>query len=154
MSTKEVLSMAFRTMISERSQSKWREALESASTSFLHATTAWWQQIFIAISHLDESRGALPEVALRLFISVADEDELQELLSATKQELHSTSLTNAEALRKLVKKFDKEHCDNTERLSPMLLPQVYSANFVIGQSTLEAALVHSTAADTVVAHGR
>ena len=117
---------------------KWRECLEHASVDFLKATAAWWSRVFEGINHLKESRGALPEVALRLYISVADEEELSELLSMTKQ-LHSTSLTNAEALRKLVKKYDKEH--EEERLSPMLLPQVYAANFTVGQSTLEAALV-------------
>lgn len=119
----------------------WRESLEHASADFRNALTIWWQRIFQGIAHLDESRGALPEVSLRLYISVADDEELQELLSLTKQ-LHSTSLTNAEALRKLVKKFDKEHADaGVERLSPILLPQVYAANFTVGQSTLEAALV-------------
>lgn len=118
---------------------KWRESLECASVDFNKATTQWWQIIFEGIAHLDESRGALPEVALRLYISVADDEELQELLSLTKQ-IHSTSLTNAEALRKLVKKFDKEHADE-QRLSPVLLPQVYASNFTVGQTTLEAALV-------------
>ena len=86
----------------------WNSSLERATMDFDRAMTQWWQVIFQGIFHLEESRGALPEVALRLYASVAEDEELQELLSLTKQ-IHSTALTNAEALRKLVKKFDKEH---------------------------------------------
>ena len=115
----------------------WTESLQAASDDFYAATTAMWRSIFRGISELDECRGALPEVALRLYISVAGEEELQELLSDMKQ-LHATALTNSEALRKLVKKYDKE--EGHEKLSPTLLPEVYAANFTVGQSTLEAAL--------------
>lgn len=122
----------------------WNSSLERATMDFDRAMTQWWQMIFQGISHLEESRGALPEVALRLYASIAEEEELQEVLSLTKQ-IHSTALTNAEALRKLVKKFDKEHAASDdgaiERLSPMLLPKVYASNFTAGQSTLEAALI-------------
>ena len=57
--------------------------------------------------------------------------------------IHSAALINAEALRKLVKKFDKMHyrLDRRSRLlSAELLPLVYASNFTGSLASLEAGL--------------
>lgn len=122
---------------SEKFESEWRRALHNASEDFDAATRRFWRRIFHHIGHEADSRGALPDAALRMYLRSASEEECQEMLSRLKM-IHSTAVTNAEALRKLVKKFDKAEKD--EHLSPVLLPEVYSANFTLGITTLEAGM--------------
>ena len=55
----------------------------------------------------EEVRGALPDAALRMYLGVASAEDVQALYSGLK-EIHGTALINCEALRKLVKKFDKD----------------------------------------------
>mmetsp|Transcript_31792 Transcript_31792/g.64722 ORF Transcript_31792/g.64722 Transcript_31792/m.64722 type:complete len:602 (-) Transcript_31792:822-2627(-) len=101
-----------------------------------------WKLVFDGIKaalpegDAESVRGALPDTALRLYLSTSDIDAAQELLFLVKQ-IYNTALTNAEALRKLVKKFDKQHA---AALSGDLLPEVYGANFTVGQSTLQAGI--------------
>lgn len=87
-------------------------------------------------ANAEQLRGALPDTALRTYLAVSNIDAAQELLFLVKQ-IYNTALTNAEALRKLVKKFDKQH---TAALSVELLPEVYGENFVTGQATLQAGI--------------
>eukprot|EP00978_Attheya_sp_CCMP212_P047775 scaffold429085_cov47-Attheya_sp.AAC.1 len=137
----------------EQFELEWRTALREASLDFDRTMRKFWSKVFAGIlshspnQHSDQqqqqqamTRGALPDTALRLFISLAPKSKSQELLALLKI-THSTSLTNAEALRKLVKKFDKEADQRgDDHLSPILLPEVYAANFTVGQPTLEAGL--------------
>lgn len=66
----------------------------------------------------------------------------QELLVWLKK-IYEVSYHNTEALRKLVKKYDKHRTNSNNNnnleppLSPELLPLVYSANFTVGQPNLE-----------------
>jgi hypothetical protein len=128
----------------EQFEVEWRNALREASLDFDRTMRKFWSKVFGGILSQSQNqhvtRGALPDTALRLFISLAPKSKSQELLALLKI-THSTSLTNAEALRKLVKKFDKEADQRgDDHLSPILLPEVYAANFTVGQPTLEAGL--------------
>lgn len=172
-------------------QTDWRSCLASASRDFERSTKQFWSDVFDALlaassssrqveaggkgrpSSLprvvvdpEEVRGALPDTALRLFLQISTDEEIQAVYSRLK-DMHSTALINSEALRKLVKKFDKDvervfgseedekkdsggdHDDDDERgrremsslrLSGKMLPEVYSANFNVGLPTIEAEL--------------
>jgi glycerophosphoryl diester phosphodiesterase len=117
---------------------EWRDALRTAVDDFAKAVGDLWEQIFGRIASLDEARGALPDVAIRLYVQQAGVDASQELLTRLKQ-IHAAAYNNAEALRKLVKKFDKysKHKNKTKQLSPRLIPAIYAANFTMGLPMLE-----------------
>ena len=90
----------------------------------------------------DMLRGALPDDALQLYIAVVPLERARDTFSFMKT-IHSTALINSEALRKLVKKFDKMHYRGEafdHMLSAKLLPEVYSSNFTGGLSSVEAGL--------------
>lgn len=125
----------------DKFEQEWQIALKNASKDFGTSMVNLWQKVFDGIiklnpKHGDEIRGALPDTALRTYLSLSTMEDAQELLSMVKQ-IYNTALTNSEALRKLVKKFDKQHGQN---LSHRLLSQVYGSNFTTGQSTLQAGI--------------
>jgi Glycerophosphoryl diester phosphodiesterase family len=121
---------------------QWRTCLEHAKQEFDTALTPLWQRVFAALHSTDDSRGAPPEKALLLFTQQAAKDQVQQVLEQFKS-LQATALLNAEALRKLAKKFDKNRnqikaeCPSTNSLSAKLLPELYSANFVLGLTVLQ-----------------
>jgi glycerophosphoryl diester phosphodiesterase len=121
-------------------EQKWRETLQTASQDFERVITEFWCTVFSTIAAHEEARGALPGVAISLYLSIAGKDATRDLLVKLKH-IHQAAYHNTEALRKLVKKFDKKHSilhnGKMEPLGPRLLPLVYSANFTIGQLTLE-----------------
>jgi glycerophosphoryl diester phosphodiesterase len=120
---------------------EWQSHLSQAAKSFEKAMEQLWCEVFQGISHLKEARGAVPDLALLLFIISSDVSGVgraQELLAKVKH-IHNTALINAEALRKLAKKFDKNN-DGDEYLSPTLLPKLYASNFVLGQNLLESGI--------------
>lgn len=121
---------------------KWRECLEAATGDFNRAVEELWHAVFTAIDHLPESRGAVPDQALRLYMSTLSKDKVSELHLHLKQ-IHGAALLNSEALRKLVKKFDKQLTAETpsqNSTSARLLPMVYSSSFCVGLPTLENGL--------------
>lgn len=120
----------------DRFAHEWTDVLKQASTDFDAAMTALWTLVFASIAADPEARGATPERALRLHLLTAGVEAAHQLLARINV-IYETSLTNAEALRKLVKKFDKQHAT---QLSLTLLPAVYAANFTVGQPTLEDGL--------------
>lgn len=64
-----------------------------------------------------------------MYVSYMDEDSSRELFSIIKK-LHSTAAMNCEALRKLVKKFDKGAlARGDDQLTSTLLYELYSASF-------------------------
>jgi len=129
----------FRGLRVNRFASEWRTALSFASEDFSRATRAMWNCVFGVID-CEDARGMLPDAALRIFLSSAPPPVCHGLMS-TIRSMRSTALTNAEALRKLVKKFDKEAAGRGDVvLSCELLPEVYAANFTVGIPTLESAL--------------
>ena len=134
-------------------EEQWRLCLEMASNDFARVTQEFWSRIFARIRSLDdEARGALPGTAISLYVQLLQQErqnssdtaangpdqreDPQELLVMLKQ-IYEVAYRNTEALRKLVKKYDKRVADAGDQLSPILLPLVYSANFTIGQPNLE-----------------
>ena len=136
-----------------RFETEWRIALKRASADFERAMGLFWSEVFEGIiknkeddEEDDAIRGALPDAALQLYVSIAPADEAQNLFTFLK-DIHSTALINAEALRKLTKKFDKHHIDkirmiddNVYSLSAKLLPEVYASNFTVGLASIDAGL--------------
>jgi len=136
-----------------RFETEWRIALKRASVDFERAMGLFWTEVFQGIiQHKDEDeegdaiRGALPDAALQMYVSVAPAEEAQNLFNFLK-DIHATALINAEALRKLAKKFDKHHIDkirindnNVHSLSAKLLPEVYASNFTVGLASVDAGL--------------
>lgn len=142
---------------SNRFETEWRIALGRASQDFERALGLFWKEVFQGIiqhkhkvvgdyDEDDAIRGALPDAALQLYVSVAPAAEAQNLFSFLK-DIHATALINAEALRKLTKKFDKHHIgkirmvdSNVYSLSAKLLPEVYASNFTVGLASVDAGL--------------
>jgi len=115
----------------------WNECQARTTECFHASMEKLWKQVFSGIENLAEARGAVPDLALHLYIIHAGHNGAQELLTNVKQ-IHSAALMNAEALRKLAKKFDKKNsCQN---LTPLLLPKLYASNFVLGQNLLESGI--------------
>lgn len=118
---------------------EWRDNLEKATADFHSATTELWSKVFQRIHSHVEARGALPEIALQIFYAIAGRDAAQEFLMELKQ-IYQAAYHNTEALRKLVKKFDKKtnwRQHEETALSPKLLPLLYTANFTVGQPFCE-----------------
>jgi glycerophosphoryl diester phosphodiesterase len=95
-------------------------------------------------------RGALPDAALQAYVASVPPDLAHHTFSLLK-DIHATALINAEALRKLVKKFDKKIAPhngngggngNGKRggLSARLLPELYASNFTGSLASLEGGL--------------
>lgn len=124
-------------------EQQWRTTLDRVGADFGSAITDFWTKIFRTIvvnnnNSVQQSSGcgALPGVAISLYVDAVGREAAQELLARLKQ-IHKAAYHNTEALRKLVKKFDKKKSPDEEALSPVLLPILYTANFTIGQPTLE-----------------
>ena len=134
-------SVADAHFFANRFQTEWRIALKRASVDFERAMKLFWGEIFDAIDSNDAVRGALPDAALQIYVSLVSAEKAQESLRFLK-DIHATALINAEALRKLVKKFDKLHKGDKAqyRLSSTLLPEVYSSSFTVALPSLEAGL--------------
>jgi|EP00970_Alexandrium_tamarense_P010218 glycerophosphoryl diester phosphodiesterase len=142
-----------------RFQTEFRIALKRASVDFDRAMKLFWSEVFESITNKSDNsnmtdqekkerevedeaiRGALPDAALQMYVNSVPNEQAQELFSFLK-DIHATALINAEALRKLVKKFDKMHRHRNQeyRLSSTLLPEVYASNFTVGLASLEAGL--------------
>ena len=148
--------------IRSRFISEWRNALDKASDDFRVSTTAAWATVFRAISQIPQARGAQLETALRLYTPTVGITASQDMLVFLKG-VHSAATLNVEALRKLVKKFDKkitvlQGCDRATSVPSLndnapylhngdsiplceaLLPELYSAVFTIGIATLRTCI--------------
>lgn len=139
---------------------EWKAYLAQARAAFDTTLTEVWRTVFdalVAAAHengddtarCEEVRGVPPENALLLFAQQVNctGQHACGVLDQFKN-LHATASLNAEALRKLVKKFDKHIescCDINQQtksslLSAKLLPELYAANFVIGLTSLQQAI--------------
>lgn len=119
---------------------EWRRALSQGTTNFERIMTKTWQGVFKEISSDPEAIGAVSDEALRIFTNLKGYEATSKLLSKFR-DMHNTAVLNAEALRKLVRKFDKKkrRTDATmETLSEKLLPSLYTANFVVGLASIES----------------
>ena len=97
---------------SEKFIKEWNAALNAASLDFQTALSQVWATIFAALAppHQDPDliRGAAPGTALRLYVDTNNRQAALDLLTRLTQ-IHTAVITNAEALRKIVKKFDKQN---------------------------------------------
>ncbi|KAL7535269.1 hypothetical protein ACHAXR_006387 [Thalassiosira sp. AJA248-18] len=142
----------------QRFMMEWRICLKRAATDFDRAMQLFWSEVFDGITSQDRSdnaeekkqtshyqegiRGALPDAALQMYVSAVPPERARETFSFLK-DIHSTALINAEALRKLVKKYDKNQNklgNHSHLLSAKLLPEVYASNFTGSLASLEAGL--------------
>lgn len=113
-------------------QISWTEALDAASDDYTNRIKSLWKQIFADLFTLprqDENilRGLPHEDAVQLYLDTMGEKKSRDLL-ATIKKLHSNASMNVEALRKLVKKYDKQAtARGDDILTTILLPELYSS---------------------------
>jgi glycerophosphoryl diester phosphodiesterase len=120
----------------------WNRALKDAEEDFHNARAKIWQTVFAGIAANDEAadplvRGAHPGNAIKLYVELSHMKggtEAQELLVRMNQ-VHRASSINSEALRKLVKKFDKHRQER--QLSSKLLPLLYTSSLYSGQNMIQ-----------------
>ncbi|KAL7517226.1 hypothetical protein ACHAWX_002161 [Stephanocyclus meneghinianus] len=112
-------------------------SLKQASDDYSKRIKRFWKRIFDDVfsssacsrSFEEEYRGIHSDKAIELYVSVMDEGRSRELFSFIKK-LHSTAAMNCEALRKLVKKFDKGAiARGEEMLTSSFLHELYSSSF-------------------------
>lgn len=113
----------------------WSTALARAEDDFQSHQRELWTAFFrtLASRSPSETRGIHPGAALRLFVEDAKPGEAQEVLNRLTQ-ISRAATTNAEGLRKLVKKFDR-HWE--ARLSLELLPALYTSPLCASQASIQ-----------------
>lgn len=110
----------------------WKASLSAASDAYAHSLRSIWESIFEDLSRCAEQqcRGLPLDEATKLYVLTMPEDRSRDLFSSMKR-LHSSASMNAEALRKLVKKYDKGAPARGDAfLTSTLLPELYSAHFM------------------------
>eukprot|EP00579_Thalassiosira_antarctica_P014719 CAMPEP_0201942440 /NCGR_PEP_ID=MMETSP0903-20130614/49045_1 /ASSEMBLY_ACC=CAM_ASM_000552 /TAXON_ID=420261 /ORGANISM="Thalassiosira antarctica, Strain CCMP982" /LENGTH=498 /DNA_ID=CAMNT_0048484831 /DNA_START=48 /DNA_END=1541 /DNA_ORIENTATION=- len=113
----------------------WRASLKAASDDYTHRVRLLWEQIFDGLFRLSgleeqEHRGLPHDDAIQLYVSTMSESRSRDLFTSIKK-IHSSASMNTEALRKLVKKFDKGAVDrDDDMLTSTLIPELYSAPFM------------------------
>ena len=106
----------------------WRESLAKASAAKEEAMASLWAQVFSSCATAvgwGTHRGLRPTDALHVFHGTVGPAETQRLVDAF-SEVRMASVANWEALRKLVKKFDKQA--KADKLSDQLLPLLYASS--------------------------
>ena len=117
---------------------QWKDAFEQSCQDITRNMTTTWSAVFDIISQShEESRGAPMGVALRELVELGGPEDGRDILQRLVQ-LHTAAASNAEALRKLIKKHDKYHADKA--LSSKLLPTLYASNVFMSQALLEESL--------------
>lgn len=113
----------------------WQTSLKAASDDYTHRMRVLWELIFddlVRKSGRDELelRGLPHDEAIQLHVSTMSESRSRDLFTSIKK-THSSASMNAEALRKLVKKFDKgATARGDDMLTSTLIPELYSATFM------------------------
>ena len=117
---------------------KWLDCLNRASKDFEVKCKDIWEKVLTKCMFEYDFFGALPEDALQYYVNYSSDEEVSTLLTSF-QSLHSTAMMNAEALRKLVRKFDKRiKCCMTGRL----LPHLFASNFMIAMGNLVTTIAY------------
>lgn len=111
----------------------WQISLQSASDDYLNRVRALWDQIFDDLFRLSgrgeqqNHRGLKLDEAVSFYVSTMDESRSRDLFTSMKK-VYAAASMNFEALRKLVKKFDKgASARGDDMLTSTLLPELYSA---------------------------
>ncbi len=120
----------------------WKSALKTADEDFTRARGKIWQTVFAEVAANDDSadsivRGAHPGNAIKFYVDLKNSkggNEAQELLAEMKL-IYRAASVNSEALRKLVKKFDKHRQGG--QLSSTLLPLLYTSALYSGQNMIQ-----------------
>ena len=87
----------------------WEEALHAATDAHDRAMSDLWSEVLSQVyNKFGADGGVKPVVALRMYLEAMGARETQRLIDKY-NELRTTCLANWEALRKLVKKFDKNN---------------------------------------------
>ena len=116
----------------EEFEKLWMESLNAVSKDYTRRLRTLWQQIFSDLFRLsghDQNvlRGLPRDDAVQLYLSTMSEKRSRDLLINMKR-LHSNASMNGEALRKLVKKYDKQaNARGDDILTTTLLPELYSS---------------------------
>jgi hypothetical protein len=109
----------------------WNECIQKATSEHARSMRALWTKV---LSELADSgvRGAPQQRALRMYTAHRGSVATREVLAVV-QELRALCIVNSEALRKLVKKWDKRSAARgAAALAPKLLPELYAASFASG----------------------
>jgi len=155
--------------LSQTFESQWHDALLNASTDLTESTKSFWNTIFESISSQNDNnndddvvdsnhilaRGIEPFDAIKLYIDRNDIAIVRDMLCFLK-DTHTVAEMNYQALRKIVKKFDKNvisqqqqqqqqkhvitSSSNVECLSSTLLPELYTSITFFGRNTLDMAI--------------
>ena len=104
----------------------WQEGLARATAAKEEGVAGLWSRVFQGVSSDPELRGVRPLVALHTYHGAVGAAETQQLLDDY-SEVRQAAVANWEALRKLVKKFDK-NAPEAEALSGELLPKLYASS--------------------------
>ena len=141
----------------------WRQSLKSASEDYVHRVRVLWEKIFDDLFRMSSSsssssssstnngkdnsttteqltmhqcRGLPLDRAITLYVSTVEESKSRDVFTSIKR-IHSLASMNVEALRKLVKKFDKGAlARGDDMLTPTLIPKLYSSS-IMAYPTLE-----------------
>mmetsp|Transcript_9880 Transcript_9880/g.22494 ORF Transcript_9880/g.22494 Transcript_9880/m.22494 type:complete len:536 (-) Transcript_9880:230-1837(-) len=116
----------------------WQNSRKAASDDYLHRTRVLWEKVFgDLVRHGCVNYRGLPfDEAIQTYANSVGERSTRDLFSVMKK-IHMSSSMNVEALRKLVKKFDKgAESRGDDMLTPTLLPELYSSP-IMACSTLE-----------------
>lgn len=116
----------------EEFEKLWLDSLNAVSKDYTQRSRELWQQIFSDLFRSSEHdlnalRGLPHDDAVQLYLSTMSEKRSRDLLTTVKR-LHSNASMNGEALRKLVKKYDKQAtARGDDILTTSLLPELYSS---------------------------
>jgi glycerophosphoryl diester phosphodiesterase len=131
----EIKALVFEEDAIDKFAQQWNEALVDAEDDFRNARRSVWEHLFGAIECQSphEARGLHPGNALKIYADNVHPTKAQELLIRLTQ-IHRAATLNSEALRKLVKKFDKHQ---NGQLSLELLPTLYTSSLYAGQNMIQ-----------------
>ena len=106
----------------------WQEGLARATAAKEEGVAGLWSRVFQGIATVVDAdqRGVRPLVALHTYHASVSAADTQRLLDDY-SELRMAAVANWEALRKLVKKFDK-NAPEDQALSGELLPKLYASS--------------------------
>ena len=143
--------------------SAWKEAFVKANRDYTESINLCWRGIFDFISSYEQeeqhnknncikpkftARGMELMDAIKVYTQINDVATSRDLLNFLK-DIYNAAEINYQALRKIVKKFDKKYHNNDKDaeangggsgrkmlLSPFLLPELYSSSLFVGRGTL------------------
>jgi len=119
----------------------WRDALTSASESFISSSRSCWSTVYLGISAIPDTHALPLETAVPLYANEVGLEGATDLLSKLKGVLKVGQI-NAEGLRKLVNKFDKKvkKSDAEQKLTKVLISELYTSMVAVGLGIVETVI--------------